>query len=330
MCSRHYLITAWLLIKHPTIQSASCNFIHCIYVVDRIAPLSRGNYRNLVYEFFDWYDAFVIRGDREGLARRTVDIALNIDASVLSGASDVMAIVSNVLTSFKGSSINKDTVIAKLASIAQGVKRILIFWSHQNTPSTMEPALPYRKQSRVALALNRLPPPVATQPVIRSATSGGHGRKAVKISPEKAWENFMEAGRKFFLTDWRGLPEQQQASQHNLVKTIFSYAKADARSRRAPPKNPQYMLTPDEKARASAAYHSTEERVIAERHVDRTDKVAMKAVRKLCLSASGKVTAAIRREKGHQQGWSVGRYEGEAPEMFEGWRRGDPGMENVH
>ncbi|KAJ4458704.1 hypothetical protein PAPYR_5470 [Paratrimastix pyriformis] len=76
-------------------------------------------YRNVVYEFFDWYDAFVIKGDREGLVRRTVDIALNIDTSALNGASDVMAIVTNVLSSFRGSSINKDTVLAKLASIAQ-------------------------------------------------------------------------------------------------------------------------------------------------------------------------------------------------------------------
>ncbi|KAJ4455212.1 hypothetical protein PAPYR_9867 [Paratrimastix pyriformis] len=73
-------------------------------------------YRNVVYEFFDWFDAFVIKGDREGLVRRTVDIALNIDTSALNGAADVMAIVSNVLTSFKGSSINKDTVLAKLVS----------------------------------------------------------------------------------------------------------------------------------------------------------------------------------------------------------------------
>ncbi|KAJ4457902.1 hypothetical protein PAPYR_6581 [Paratrimastix pyriformis] len=55
-------------------------------------------YRNVVYEFFDWFDAFVIRGDREGLVRRTVDVALNIDMR---------------------SSINKETIIAKLASIAQ-------------------------------------------------------------------------------------------------------------------------------------------------------------------------------------------------------------------
>ncbi|KAJ4457043.1 hypothetical protein PAPYR_7551 [Paratrimastix pyriformis] len=76
-------------------------------------------YRNVVYEFFDWFDAFVIRGDREGLVRRTVDVALNIDMSVLNGASDVMSIVSNILTSFKGANINKETIIAKLASIAQ-------------------------------------------------------------------------------------------------------------------------------------------------------------------------------------------------------------------
>ncbi|KAJ4453872.1 hypothetical protein PAPYR_11560 [Paratrimastix pyriformis] len=78
-------------------------------------------YRNVVYEFFDWFDAFVIRGDREGLVRRTVDVALNIDMSVLNGASDVMSIVNTVLTSFKGSNINKETIIAKLASIAQYV-----------------------------------------------------------------------------------------------------------------------------------------------------------------------------------------------------------------
>ncbi|KAJ4453954.1 hypothetical protein PAPYR_11458 [Paratrimastix pyriformis] len=76
-------------------------------------------YRNVVYEFFDWFDAFVIHSDRDGLTRHTVDIALSIDSNMLSGVTNIAGVVANVLSSFKGTSVSKDTIVAKLASIAQ-------------------------------------------------------------------------------------------------------------------------------------------------------------------------------------------------------------------
>ncbi|KAJ4461796.1 hypothetical protein PAPYR_1942 [Paratrimastix pyriformis] len=176
-------------------------------------------YRNVVYEFFDWFDAFVIRGDREGLVRRTVDVALNIDMSVLNGASDVMSIVNNILTSFKGANINKETIIAKLASIAQVV----------STRSSTEYA---------------------------ACANSGEAEEAFRETGYK--EGLDEFGGSWpilFLhrLAWSG--GRQIASRNNFRKFVISYAKAEAREFRKKPET--YHMTEAEKAAVKRTYQGS-------------------------------------------------------------------------
>ncbi|KAJ4453846.1 hypothetical protein PAPYR_11569 [Paratrimastix pyriformis] len=211
-------------------------------------------YRNVVYEFFDWFDAFVIKGDREGLVRRTVDIALNIDTSALNGAADVMAIVSNVLTSFKGSSINKDTVLAKLVSIAkvsdlrgQGdTRRNQSCWRWWPEGQTVQ-VQSSRSGGSKAASGNRT-----------HHDGGAYGRVVA------ASKRFDTAARLYYQAAWT--PDQEvtrREVEQELIARTMALARAQKRAE-APPRYP-----PEVRQQMSAAYHrvydSTKDKVAAMR-----------------------------------------------------------------
>ncbi|KAJ4453599.1 hypothetical protein PAPYR_11902 [Paratrimastix pyriformis] len=223
-------------------------------------------YRNVVYEFFDWFDAFVIKGDREGLVRRTVDIALNIDTSALNGAADVMAIVSNVLTSFKGSSINKDTVLAKLVSIA---KVSDLRGQGDTMLRSLTGAVLYQPPKPKVAGAGRKVKPSRFNPLDLAAPKrpqgnrthhdgGAYGRVVA------ASKRFDTAARLYYQAAWT--PDQEvtrREVEQELIARTMALARAQKRAE-APPRYP-----PEVRQQMSAAYHrvydSTKDKVAAMR-----------------------------------------------------------------
>ncbi|KAJ4452663.1 hypothetical protein PAPYR_12067 [Paratrimastix pyriformis] len=166
-------------------------------------------------------------------------------------------------------------------------------------------ALPLARLSRREAALNMLPAPTQAKPK----------KPSEKPDIKKAWTNLEEAGRSYFCTDWRGQAERQIASRNNFRKFVISYAKAEAREFRKKPET--YHMTEAEKAAVKRTYQAAKDAAIA-RFGDPTRlnpethkaerKALMKRINGEALRASAKLSASIRREGGHMNGFGASRY----------------------
>ncbi|KAJ4454304.1 hypothetical protein PAPYR_11032 [Paratrimastix pyriformis] len=189
-------------------------------------------------------------------------------------------------------------------------------------PSTAAAAAaPYRPLSKLSKhekMLQSLSDPKWTEPVRR-----GPGGAKPKPTAEEAWTHFETAARSYFLTDWRGRPDEQIASRNNVAKYVISYSKALARKYRKAPKTPRYRMNDAEKERVKRVYHEAKAAAIAKygdpmrlEPKSEARKDLMKQVNKDALSAVAAVSAVIRRESGKQAGFGVRTYPDMGPNFY--------------
>lgn len=160
------------------------------------------------------------------------------------------------------------------------------------------------RNNRAQRAAAKLGVPAIVKPVIRPPS--GVRKPGQEVDLAKAWENLEKAGRRYFLTDWRGHDAEHLASRDNFRKFVMSYAKAERKAFRNPPRFEPYRMTEDEKASVKRAYHEAKAGAIrahgdpkAERDAERR-KDLMKRINAAALRASGTLAASIRRSHANE------------------------------
>ena len=74
-------------------------------------------YRNIVYEYFMWFDQFIIRDKRGNFMQNVLDLALSIDQHTITDISNFGQVVTTLIANVQGSSIPKSLILEKVNSL---------------------------------------------------------------------------------------------------------------------------------------------------------------------------------------------------------------------